>query len=57
MFFLEEHIKNYIKIIYNYRNFKNPEISFIFNKTLVPFSIYDKYDSNDEKILKEEESN
>ena len=45
-----------MKIIYNYRKFKNPEISFIFNKTLVPFIICDKCDSNDKKILKEGES-
>ena len=45
-----------MKIIYNYRKFKNPEISFIFNKTLVPLIICDKCDSNDKKILKEGES-
>ena len=31
-------------------------MSFIFNKILVPFIICDKCDSNDKRILKEEES-
>ena len=36
--------------------FKNPKISYIFNKTLVPLIICDKCDSNDKEILKEKES-
>ena len=46
--------KNYMKMIYNYRKFKKPEISFIFNKTLVSFIICDKCDSIDAKIVTEE---
>ena len=38
-----------------YRKFKNSEISYIFNKTLVLFIIYNKCGSNESKILKEEE--
>ena len=32
-----------------YRKFKNPKISYISDKTLVPLIIYDKPGSNDEK--------
>ena len=39
-----------------YRKFKNPKISHIFDKKLVLSIIYDKCNSNDEKIFKEEES-
>ena len=56
VFSLNDIQKNYIKVIYNYKKFKNPEISFIFNKILVPFIICDKRDSHDKKIIKEEES-
>ena len=39
-----------------YRKFKNPKISHIFDKKLVLSIIYNKCNSNDEKIFKEEES-
>ena len=39
-----------------YRKFKNPEVSYIFNKMLVLSVICDKCASNDKKIFKEEES-
>ena len=32
-----------------YRKFKNPKISYIFDKTIVTLIIYDKPGSNDEK--------
>ena len=39
-----------------YRKFKNPKISYIFDKTLSVSIICDKCGSKDEKIFKEEES-
>ena len=39
-----------------YRKFKNPKISYIFEKTLVLSIICSKCKMEDEKILKEEES-
>ena len=38
------------------RNFKNPKISYIFEKTLVLSIICSKFGNDDEKIFKEEES-
>ena len=38
------------------RNFKNPKISYIFEKTLVLSIICSKCGNDDEKIFKEEES-
>ena len=35
-----------------YRKFKNPKISYMFDKTSVLSIIFDECDSNDEKILK-----
>ena len=39
-----------------YRKFKNPKISYIFEKTLVFSIIYSKYENEDKKLFKEEES-
>ena len=39
-----------------YRKFKNPKISYIFNKTLVLSIICDKCGSKDEELFKEEKS-
>ena len=39
-----------------YKEFKNPKISYICDKTLFPSSICNKCGSGDEKIFKEEES-
>ena len=39
-----------------YEKLKNPKVSYIFDKILVFSSIFDKYGSNDEKRLIEEES-
>ena len=48
--------KMYCIKCYRYRKVKNPKISCIFYKTLVLSIIYNKCDSNDENIFKEEES-
>ena len=50
-----------MKIIYcfifgKYRKFKNPKISYIFQKALVLSVIWSKNKNEDEKIYKEEES-
>ena len=50
-----------MKIIYcfifgKYRKFKNPKISYIFQKALVLSIIWSKNKNEDEKIYKEEES-
>ena len=50
-----------MKIIYcfifgKYRKFKNPKISYIFQKALVLSIIWSKNKNEDEKIFKEEES-
>ena len=50
-----------MKIIYcvifgKYRRFKNPKISYIFQKALVLSVIWSKNKNEDEKIYKEEES-
>ena len=37
-----------------YRKFKNPKISYIFDKILLSFIICNKRSSNDEKIFKED---
>ena len=39
-----------------YRKFKNPKISYIFQKALVLSIIWSKNKNEDEKIFKEEES-
>ena len=39
-----------------YKEFKKPKISYICDKTLLPSSICNKCESEDGKILKEEES-
>ena len=39
-----------------YRKLENPEVTCIFDKTLVLSIIYDKCSSKDKKICKEEES-
>ena len=39
-----------------YKEFKNPKISFICDKTLLHSSICNRYGSEDQKIFKEEES-
>ena len=38
-----------------YKKFKNPKISYTFNKTLFNSIVCDKCGSNDKKIFKEEE--
>ena len=39
-----------------YEKFKNPKISYIFNETLVLSIIYSKFDNNNDRIFKQEES-
>ena len=48
--------KIYCVICGKYRKFKNPKISYIFEKTLVLTIICSKYENKDEKIFKKEES-
>ena len=48
--------KIYCVICRNCRNFKSPNISYIFEKTLVFSIICRKCENEDEKIFKEEES-
>ena len=48
--------KLYCVICGKYRKFEKPKISYILEKTLVLFVICSKCKSEDEKILKEEES-
>ena len=48
--------KLYCVICGKYRKFKNPKISYIFEKILVPSIICSKCTNEDEKIFKEEES-
>ena len=47
--------KLYCDIYGNYRKIKNPNIPYIFEKTLVFSIICSKCDNEDEKIFKEEE--
>ena len=46
----------YCVICGKYRKFKNPEISYIFQKLLVPFLICSKCKNENGNIFKEEES-
>ena len=46
----------YCVICGKYRTFKKPKISYIFEKTLAFSIISSKYENEDEKIFKEEES-
>ena len=48
--------KMYCVICGGYRKFKNPKISYIFEKTLFLSIICSKCENEDEKIFKEEES-
>ena len=43
-------------MFFKYRKFKNPNISYIFEKTLGLSFICSKYENEDEEIFKEEES-
>ena len=47
---------NLLFIFGKYRKFKNPKISYIFQKALVLSIIWSKNKNEDEKIFKEEES-
>ena len=45
-------MKKIYYIMHNkYRKFKNPKVSYIFDKTLVPYIICDKYGSEYEKNI------
>ena len=46
----------YCVICGKYRTFRKPKISYIFEKTLAFSIISSKYENEDEKIFKEEES-
>ena len=48
--------KLYCVICCKYRKFKNPKISYIFEKSLVLSIIYSKCKNEDKKIFTEEES-
>ena len=48
--------KIYCIMCNKYEKFKNPKISYIFNETLVLSIIYSKFDNNNDRIFKQEES-
>ena len=48
--------KLYCVICCKYRKFKNPKLSYIFEKSLVLSIIYSKCKNEDKKMFKEEES-
>ena len=48
--------KSYCVICGKYRKFKNPKISYILEKTLILYIIFNKCKNKDKKIFKKEES-